>query len=229
MSDLDRRTFLGTVAAGGVTLAGGGAMAAETFGHVVLLGDSILDNGAYVPGGPAVIDQLRDALPAGRRATLAAVDGSVTRDTREQLARLPADASHVVISSGGNDALAVSDVFRRPVRSVGESAAVLADVRDAFARQYDALAAEAARRALPTALCTVYDPNFPIAADQRAAVVGLCLFNDVITRAATRHGFPVIDLRVLFNDPGDYANPIEPSAKGGAKIVDAIERFIGLK
>ena len=34
-------------------------------GHVVLLGDSIFDNGRYVPGEPAVIDQLRSALPKG--------------------------------------------------------------------------------------------------------------------------------------------------------------------
>ena len=33
--------------------------------HVVLLGDSIFDNGRYVPGGPSVIEHLRKALPAG--------------------------------------------------------------------------------------------------------------------------------------------------------------------
>ena len=42
-------------------------------GHVVLLGDSIFDNALYVPGGPAVIDQLRRELPAGWSATLLAV------------------------------------------------------------------------------------------------------------------------------------------------------------
>ena len=49
--------------------------------HVVLLGDSILDNGAYVPGKPAVIDQVRGELPAGWTATLLAVDGSYTPTT----------------------------------------------------------------------------------------------------------------------------------------------------
>lgn len=40
-------------------------------GHVVLLGDSAFDNGAYVPAAPAVIEQLRAIL---RTAFEAAVE-----------------------------------------------------------------------------------------------------------------------------------------------------------
>lgn len=46
-------------------------------GHVVLPGDSIFDNAAYVRG-PDMAAQLRAALPDGWRATLLAVDGAVT-------------------------------------------------------------------------------------------------------------------------------------------------------
>jgi len=35
-------------------------------------------------------------------------------------------------------------------------------------------------------------------------------------------GLPVIDLRLLCREPVDYANPIEPSSVGGAKIAQAI-------
>jgi hypothetical protein len=73
--------------------------------HVVLLGDSIFDNAAYVRGGPDVVRQLREMLPAGWSATLLAVDGAVTRSVPAQIARLPADATHLVLSVGGNDAL----------------------------------------------------------------------------------------------------------------------------
>lgn len=73
--------------------------------HLVLLGDSILDNAAYTAGGPAVIDHLRVALPSQWRASLLAVDGSVTADVIGQLAWLPADAAHLVISAGGNNAI----------------------------------------------------------------------------------------------------------------------------
>ena len=37
--------------------------------HLVLLGDSIFDNARYVPGGPAVIEQVRQSLPTGWRAS----------------------------------------------------------------------------------------------------------------------------------------------------------------
>jgi hypothetical protein len=47
-------------------------------GHVVLLGDSIFDNAAYVRGGPDVVKQLRAKLPLDWRASLVAVDGAVT-------------------------------------------------------------------------------------------------------------------------------------------------------
>ena len=73
--------------------------------HLVLLGDSIFDNAIYVPDGPSVIDHLRTILPAEWRATLLANDGDVTADVEGQLLKLPADATHLIISVGGNDAL----------------------------------------------------------------------------------------------------------------------------
>jgi hypothetical protein len=55
----------------------------------------------------------------------------------------------------------------------------------------------------------------------------LSLFNDAITRAAFSRGLPLIDLRLMFSDPGDYANPIEPSARGGDKLARAIAALAG--
>jgi hypothetical protein len=37
--------------------------------HIVLLGVSIFDNAAYVPGGPHVVRRLCERLPNGWRAT----------------------------------------------------------------------------------------------------------------------------------------------------------------
>ena len=47
--------------------------------HLVLLGDSIFDNAAYVPGGWPVIRLLQEQLPENTQASLLAVDGCVTR------------------------------------------------------------------------------------------------------------------------------------------------------
>jgi hypothetical protein len=38
----------------------------------------------------------------------------------------------------------------------------------------------------------------------------------------------VIDLRLVCTEPADYANPIEPSSRGGEKIAQAIMRSLGL-
>ena len=62
----------------------------------MLLGDSIFDNAAYLTAGaPDVVRQVRQRLPYGSKATLAAVDGSRIRDVPEQLRRLPDDATYL--------------------------------------------------------------------------------------------------------------------------------------
>src|SRR3954469_11832269 len=106
---LTRRQLLASTAGLPLAPAGcnrGGGMA----NHVVLLGDSIFDNKAYVGTGPAVIDQVREQLPAGWQATLRAVDGSRVHGVPGQLRGMPKDASHLVVSVGGNDALAESGI-----------------------------------------------------------------------------------------------------------------------
>jgi hypothetical protein len=195
-------------------------------GHVVLLGDSIFDNAAYVPGEPDVVKQVRTHLPRDWRATLCAVDGAVTRDVARQLARIPADATHLVVSAGGNDALGRSGVMRQPARLVGEAVAQLATEREGFARDYRAMLEGVVARGLPVALCTIYDARFPDPQEQRVVVTGLTLFNDVITREAFARRLSLIDLRLICNEPDDYANPIEPSAKGGNKIASVIAQAV---
>ena len=85
--------------------------------HIVLAGDSIFDNGAYVPDGPALIDVLRGALGNSGRATLLAVDGSVSLMVPGQLREIPKDADRLFISCGGNDALACRFVIDAPAWS----------------------------------------------------------------------------------------------------------------
>ena len=73
--------------------------------HVALLGDSIFDNRSYTGGEPDVVTHLRTLLPAGWKASLYATDGATTKDFGPQLLKVPADASQIVVSLGGNDAL----------------------------------------------------------------------------------------------------------------------------
>ena len=63
--------------------------------HVVLLGDSIFDNGAYTGGAPDVVSELRSRLPAEWEASLLSVDGARIDDVPRQLEPLPGNATHM--------------------------------------------------------------------------------------------------------------------------------------
>jgi hypothetical protein len=189
--------------------------------HLVLLGDSIFDNAVYVPGQPAVIDQVRQRLPTGWRATLLAVDGDVAVSVPRQLRQLPPDASHLVLSVGGNDALGCVSKLRAPASTVESALDVLAQIRSGFhARYRDTITALLALHR-PLMVCTIYDHVPGVSDGMRAA---LALFNDVILREAIQHGLPVLDLRMIFTLPSDYSelSPIEPSSQGGAKLAVAM-------
>ena len=143
-------------------------------GHVVLLGDSIFDNQTYIAADePAVITQLQARLPEGWQATLIAVDGSVTGDIPTQLEGLPADAKHLVVSVGGNDALQHIDMLYDAAHSVAEVYNRVAAIGEQFERDYRRMLTAVRARHLPTAVCTIYNGNFPDPAIQRLAVTGL--------------------------------------------------------
>lgn len=190
--------------------------------HIVLLGDSIFDNAAYVKGGPDVIRQLRAKLPDDWTATLCAVDGSMLQDIHSQLSRLPKDATHLVVSAGGNNALDNVNILSERAQSAAEVLNRLADVAERFQQQYSEMLRHVLSYRLPTAVCTVYYPRLPDPMLQRLAVTALAIFNDVIIREAFMAGLPLLDLRVICNREADYANEIEPSVAGGEKITDAI-------
>ena len=117
------------------TLAAGQPATADTatdapMGHLVLLGDSLVDNARLCwrrsrCGGAAALAR----LPTGWRATLRAVDGSLIGGVERQLDRLPEDASQLVVSTGGNDALGYASVLDKPgARSVAEAVDRLATI-----------------------------------------------------------------------------------------------------
>jgi hypothetical protein len=193
--------------------------------HVILLGDSILDNAAYVGRDPDVRRQTADLLPNGGQATLVARDGAVIANVSGQLRDIPDDATHLVISVGGNDALRASSVLESRANSVAGALDSLTAVAEIFASDYAAMLDEAGSRKLPTAICTIYEPRFPDERRRRAAAAGLALLNDRITREAFARGHTLIDLRLICDRDEDFANAIEPSAHGGAKIARAIMRF----
>ena len=190
--------------------------------HIVLLGDSIFDNGAYTEGGPDVISQVRQLLPDGWHASLFAVDGATTVDVPYQVHRVPPDSTHLVLSAGGNDALLNVGILEMPVSSTAQALAALAGVSQEFEEKYRRAVAACRQLRLPLTLSTIYNGCFPNADYQRLASTALMVFNDVILRVGIEFSLSIIDLRFVCSSPNDYANPIEPSSIGGAKIARSI-------
>jgi hypothetical protein len=194
--------------------------------HIVLLGDSVFDNKAYIDGGLDVIEHIRRQIPAGWKASLLAVDGSVVENVRKQALDLPDDATHLVISAGGNDAILNAGVLQQKVASSAEVLDKLADIAGEFERHYAEMLQNVLSLKKPTAVCTIYYPLIPEPFTQKIAVAALAIFNDVIIRQAFLAGVPLIDLRLVCDENSDYANEIEPSEKGGGKIANTIVRLV---
>ncbi|MFO0865460.1 MAG: SGNH/GDSL hydrolase family protein [Gemmataceae bacterium] len=190
--------------------------------HVVLLGDSIFDNGAYVSPGRTVLDQLHKQLAGDSKATLGAVDGATISTTARQIEMIPNDATHLMLSVGGNDAIHQSGVMLSDDETTfAQSLDVLAGILEEFRIAYRELLHKLTALAKPLACCTIYDAIPTLTPAHRAGLAG---FNECILREAFRAGVPVIDLRLICDQRSDYSSlsPIEPSESGGGKIARAI-------
>ena len=194
--------------------------------HLVLLGDSIFDNGAYTNGGPDIVSHVRGLLPPGWHATLLAVDGATTDRVGDQLDRVPRDATHLVLSVGGNNALLYLSFLKMSVSSLEQAVQALAEIAAEFEACYRPAVVACLRAGVPLAVCTIYNGCFEDPSFQRIASTVLMLFNDVIIRVASEHALPVIDLRAVCANPEDYANAIEPSSVGAEKIARVIVSLV---
>lgn len=195
--------------------------------HIVLLGDSIFDNKSYVGGnGKDVITHLREILPQNWQATLNAVDGSLVESVGSQLLGIPKETTHLVVSVGGNNALMNADILGMRANSAAEVFDALSKRTNDFEFQYGEMLGNVLTYNLPTAVCTIYYPNFSDSFMQKVALTALSSFNDAIIRQAALAGIPFLDLRLICNEKSDYANEIEPSGKGGRKIAAKILEVI---
>lgn len=196
--------------------------------HLFLLGDSIFDNAPYVPKGCDVQAHLQATLGDGHRVILLARDGDVLADVQAQASRLrdlSAQSTNVVVSCGGNDVLGLVGYMQSSVKSVLEAAELLASWQDEFRFAYRRMLDDVLAPGLPVAISTIYDGIPGLAPGLRTA---LSIFNDVIMREAAVRRLPVLDLRLVCDQPGDYSpvSPIEPSQQGGRKIAAAIAELV---
>jgi hypothetical protein len=195
--------------------------------HVILAGDSIFDNATYVPGEPCLTDQLRALVGDGSSVSMIAVDGDYASDVSRQVRSLPEGATHILVSAGGNDALTHSHKLGYDYLTSEDLFKEWADIQAEFRREYQQMLEAVLALQLHTAICTIYDA-VPVVGP--VEVTALSLFNDVITTEGITRGIPIVDLRRVCVESGDYSpiSPIEPSSQGGEKIASAIKRMLEL-
>ena len=196
-----------------------------TTASIVLVGDSIFDNAAYVPGEPCVTDQLRGLVGTDIDVSLLAIDGSMMKDVQKQIERLPPEVTHLIVSVGGNDALSYAHELLKEHNSAAEILDEWSRIQKRFRGEYREMLGQVLAQGRKTAVCTIYDavPNI-----EDVEKTALSLFNDVIVDECIRKALPVVDVRRICPEPSDYSrlSPIEPSSAGGAKIARALQELL---
>jgi hypothetical protein len=117
-------------------------------------------------------------------------------------------------------------VLGERVRTVGDALLRLRQIADDFEIDYIPMLRKVVALGLPMIVCTIYNGNFPDLHQRQMTTAALTVFNDVIIRAAWAHGTRMLDLRAVCDRPDCYANEIEPSAIGSAKIAEALLALI---
>lgn len=193
---------------------------------VVLLGDSILDNGPYTRPEPDTTAHLQRLLGRAWQVERLAQDGATIADVQLQARSLTHTPAFAVLSIGGNDATEHIGLLERSASSAAEVLAELASITDDFGARYQALIEGLTRRVSRLVLCTIYEPPLFDPVSARLARVPLSLLNDRIVRTGARLGLDVLDLRTVCTEERDFVKQIEPSAAGAEKIARAIANLV---
>ena len=195
---------------------------------VALLGDSIIDNKVYVGENElSVTEHLRKINETDYYFEMIAVDGDTTREVIDnQLESIGDSTWRIVLSIGGNDLLQKLHIMFNETSGMIESLEVASKTVEEIKTRYEEILVHLKTLNHPVLLCTIYegdlqsDPN--LAEVEEAGKVLLGMMNDAIHFLGNKHDIEVLELRNIFTEVSDYANPIEPSHSGGEKLAKAI-------
>jgi len=199
--------------------------------HIVLLGDSTLDNGRYLDlarGELSVEKQLhKRCLERGWSMTVLAQDGSVLDDVRQrQMPLIPESATHLVLSASGNDLLSLLNDMVVANFTLSSMYATIGHGLAQVAENYRALLQDLKALGCHLSCCTLYSPNFNHLFFKSLATFSLGLHNSRISQISVDLDCSLIDFANMFDSGNDFANPLELSTRGGSKLVENIATFV---
>jgi hypothetical protein len=198
--------------------------------HVSLLGDSIIDNKVYVGEGElSVTEHLQHN--SSSYFSMIAVDGDTTEEVLDnQLDNLKEPVSHIVLSIGGNDLLQnlhlLQDETSGMKFALEKSSELIGEIQENYTKILEHLSQYDAK----VLLCTVYEGDLEsdvlLAEYDKAGQAMLKMHNDSVYYLASKFDVDVLELRNIFTNKVDYANPIEPSHIGGEKLAKSIIQWM---
>lgn len=198
--------------------------------HVSLLGDSIIDNKVYVGEGElSVTEHLQHNSSC--YFTMIAVDGDTTADVLDnQLDNLKEPVSHIVLSIGGNDLLQNLYLLQDETSGMKFALEKCSELISEIQENYIKILEHLSQNDTKVLLCTVYEGDLEsdllLAEYDKAGQVMLKMHNDTVYYLASKFEVDVLELRNIFTNKEDYANPIEPSHIGGEKLAKAIIQWM---
>lgn len=174
--------------------------------HIVLLGDSVLNNSNYVKENES-IEQMLNAQTETQIISLAQ-DGAVLQEIFTQIDKIPLEfdkpTTYIFLSIGGNDLLnhSLSEIYIHKL-----------------IEQYKLLIATIITR-LPSANLYLLTLYYPTSAKYESYNEYISLWNKNVEELMPSSN--IIYLQNIINQEGDLVNQIEPSSNGGKKIAEAI-------
>lgn len=199
--------------------------------HVVLLGDSTLDNGRYLnlEGGELSVEKQlsKRCVEQGWWLTSLAQDGALLEEVVAlQCPHIPVSATHLVLSASGNDLLALLNQIVTESFSVSSIYAAVGAGMKKVAEAYSDLLQSLGSLGCHLACCTVYEPIFTNMFIRSLAKFALGLHNSRLHQISKDIDCSVIDLANLFDSSEDFANPLELNTRGGSKLVENVADFV---
>lgn len=201
--------------------------------HIILLGDSILDNANYVKFNTisdlCVTEQFQDTIAKKNleyKVSNLAIDGYTTDDILDNkiINKIPKNATYILLSIGGNDGLMSLNELNNPKMLLPWNFInLLLQTKNKFKIKYNTILKNI-NKLHPNCkiICmTIYYPIFYHSILlQIISNIGVNIMSNVIINETSKYNIPIIDIRKVFDKWQDYANSIEPGIPGGDKIVN---------
>jgi hypothetical protein len=183
---------------------------------VILLGDSIFKNNAYVPYGSSIESQLKNKVPKKELLCLAQ-DSSSIMDVYKQVEQIPEEYNNrrtsIFLSVGGNDILGNYVYKYNDVDNM--------DLLENGFKEYKKLI-KTIQSKMPKAKLVVLDIYYPDNARFKDFYHVISEWNKLIYEYAKRQNLRVIKISSTLKGADDFSFSIEPSSIGGNKIVNEL-------